>query len=37
MFIEKNKKHKITAAGQESAIRLAVSRADVPHIYDTEQ
>ena len=37
VFIEKNKKHKITAAGQESAIRLAVSRADVPHIYDTEK
>ena len=36
VFIEKNKKHKITAAGTESAIRLAVSRADVPHIYDIE-
>ena len=36
VFIEKNKKHKITAAGNESAIRLAVSRADVPHIYDEE-
>lgn len=36
VFIEKNKKHKITAAGSESAIRLAVSRADVPHIYDIE-
>ena len=34
VFIEKNKKHKITAAGTESSIRLAVSRADVPHIYD---
>ena len=28
------KKHKITATGNEPAIRLAVSRADVPHIYD---
>jgi CMP-N-acetylneuraminic acid synthetase/quercetin dioxygenase-like cupin family protein len=36
VFIEKNKKHKITAAGTESAIRLAVSRADVPHIYDVK-
>ena len=36
VFIEKNKKHKITAAGTEPAIRLAVSRADVPHIYDVE-
>ena len=33
VFIEKNKVHKITAVGDESAIRLAVSRADVPHIY----
>tara|TARA_X000000950_G_C13818980_1_gene621057 strand:+ start:372 stop:788 length:417 start_codon:yes stop_codon:yes gene_type:complete len=33
VFIEKNKVHKITAVGDESAIRLAVSRGDVPHIY----
>lgn len=33
VFIEKGKWHKITAAGNENAIRLAVSRADVPHIY----
>jgi quercetin dioxygenase-like cupin family protein len=33
VFIEKGKWHKITATGKENAIRLAVSRADVPHIY----
>ena len=33
VFIEKNKVHKITAIGYENAIRLAVSRGDVPHIY----
>ncbi|MCD4780893.1 MAG: cupin domain-containing protein [Candidatus Omnitrophica bacterium] len=33
VFIEKNKWHQITAMGEESAIRLAVSRGDVPHIY----
>ena len=33
VFIEKQKKHKITAVGKEMAIRLAVSRADVEHIY----
>jgi len=34
VFIKKGKKHKITAAGNEPAIRIAVSRGDVPHIYD---
>ena len=33
VFIEKNKVHKITAAGEKPAIRLAVSRADVAHVY----
>lgn len=33
VFIEKGKKHKITAIGDEAAIRLAVSREDVVHIY----
>jgi quercetin dioxygenase-like cupin family protein len=33
VFIEKGKVHKITAAGYKPAIRLAVSREDVPHIY----
>lgn len=34
VFIEKGKIHKITAMGEEPAIRLAISRADVPHIYN---
>jgi len=34
VFIERNKKHKITAIGSEQAIRLAVSRDDVDHIYE---
>jgi len=34
VLIEKNKKHKITAIGKTPAIRLAVSREDVPHIYE---
>jgi CMP-N-acetylneuraminic acid synthetase/quercetin dioxygenase-like cupin family protein len=33
VFIEKNKKHKITATGKGPAIRLAISREDVAHIY----
>ena len=33
VFIEKGKKHKITALGDEMAIRLAVSREDVAHVY----
>lgn len=33
VFIEKGKKHKITAIGEFPAVRLAVSRADVNHIY----
>jgi len=34
VLIKKNLKHKITAIGKETAIRLAVSRSDVDHIYD---
>lgn len=34
ILIKKNLKHKITATGKETAIRLAVSRSDVDHIYD---
>lgn len=37
VFIKKGKKHKITATGNEPAIRIAVSRGDVPHIYDVEE
>lgn len=33
VFIEKGKHHKITATGTKPAIRLAVSREDVKHIY----
>lgn len=33
VFIEKGKKHKITAVGDVMASRLAVSRYDVEHIY----
>tara|TARA_B100000989_G_C19418454_1_gene417545 strand:- start:261 stop:677 length:417 start_codon:yes stop_codon:yes gene_type:complete len=33
ILIKKNKIHKITAIGNKPAIRLAVSRADVDHIY----
>ena len=33
VFINRNKKHKITAAGTSMAIRLAVSRYDVDHVY----
>ena len=33
VFIPAGKKHKITAAGISPAVRLAVSRADVPHVY----
>jgi CMP-N,N'-diacetyllegionaminic acid synthase len=33
VFIEKGKRHKITAIGNNPAIRLAVSREDVKHIY----
>lgn len=33
VFIDKGKLHKITAIGNKPAIRLAVSREDVAHIY----
>ena len=33
IFIERNKKHKVTAIGNKMAIRLAVSRYDVDHVY----
>ena len=36
VFIEKNKKHKITAKGNQCAIRVAVSRYDVAHVYEKE-
>ncbi len=33
VYIEKNKKHKITSKGKGLSIRLAVSRYDVEHVY----
>ncbi|WP_321312875.1 cytidylyltransferase domain-containing protein [Halarcobacter sp.] len=36
VFIQKGIKHKITAIGNEAAIRIAVSRYDVDHVYDNE-
>ncbi len=36
VFIPKGKVHKIKAIGTKPAIRLAVSRADVEHIYPSE-
>lgn len=36
VFMKKNRKHKITAAGNSRAIRMAVSRADVAHVYEEE-
>ncbi len=32
----KNRKHKITAIGDEAAIRIAVSRYDVVHVYEED-
>ena len=34
VFMRKNRKHKITASGTGRAIRMAVSRADVAHVYE---
>ena len=34
VFIEKNRKHKISVVGNSRAIRMAVSRSDVAHIYE---
>lgn len=37
VFIPKNKWHKITAIGNQPAVRLAVSRADVAHVYKNDE
>ena len=37
VFMEKERKHKITASGNSRAIRMAVSRADVEHVYDIDE
>lgn len=34
IFIERNRKHMVTAIGDKMAIRLAVSRNDVDHVYE---
>jgi hypothetical protein len=36
VFIPKNVWHKITAIGNEPAVRLAVSRGDVAHVYKVD-
>jgi len=36
VFMRKGRKHKITAVGNKPAIRIAVSRADVEHIFPHE-
>jgi CMP-N-acetylneuraminic acid synthetase/quercetin dioxygenase-like cupin family protein len=36
VFINRYRKHKITAIGDNIAIRMAISRADVDHVYATE-
>ena len=36
VFIKRKRKHKITAKGNKMAIRLAVSRYDVDHVYTKE-
>ena len=36
VFMRKNRKHKITAIGDKPAVRMAVSRADVAHVYPEE-
>ena len=34
VFMEKGRKHRIEAVGDKCAIRIAVSRYDVAHVYD---
>lgn len=36
IFIHRNRKHHITAIGDSPAIRLAVSRYDVAHVYEED-
>jgi len=35
VFINRFRKHKITAVGDKIAMRVAISRADVDHVYET--
>ena len=36
VFMKKNRVHKITASGNSRAVRMAVSRSDVAHVYQDE-
>jgi quercetin dioxygenase-like cupin family protein len=36
VFIERNRRHRITAKGDRMTARLAVSRADVDHVYTAD-
>jgi quercetin dioxygenase-like cupin family protein len=36
IFIERNRKHKIISSDKNLSIRLAVSRADVAHVYELD-
>jgi len=36
VFINRFRKHKITSVGDKIAIRMAISRADVDHVYEPE-
>jgi len=35
VFMKRGRKHKITACGDELSIRMAISRYDVEHVYDS--
>ena len=36
VFVERNRIHKITCVGTKRAVRLAISRYDVAHVYQEE-
>ena len=36
VFMKKNRVHKITASGNSRAVRMAVSRSDVAHVYQDD-
>lgn len=37
VFMKKNRRHRIEAAGDKPAVRMAVSRADVAHVYPKDE
>lgn len=37
VFMQKGREHKITAIGNQAAVRMAVSRSDVAHVYRNEE